>query len=146
MPRLGRYLKSRLPDGGPKPAARRAHEVVDNAFLVSVIAPLSAAGWYVTYYCNGPCTPGSARGCLEGWPNHPVDDTWRLWWLSVGGLYTAEMVGTFLGGVGFKLSLEMMVHHVVTMMLMVRPWLLCCGSPQHTHPLEPPAPTPPNPP
>jgi len=119
LPRLRAYLKSRLPEGGPKPVDRRAHEVLDNAFLVSVIAPLSAAGWWVLMRCNGPCTPFDAEGCLVGWPDHPVDDRWRWWWLSVGGLYCGEMIGTALGGVGFKLPLEMVVHHVVTMALMV---------------------------
>jgi hypothetical protein len=37
----------------------------------------------------------------------------------MGGLYTAEMLGTALGGVGFKLNLEMVIHHLVTMVLMV---------------------------
>ncbi|KAI8469100.1 MAG: TLC domain-containing protein [Monoraphidium minutum] len=119
VPLLRSYLKSRPASAGAKPPDRRAHEVVDNAFLTAVIAPLCAWGWWVMLYHNGPCTPVSTAGCLVGWPDLPVTSQFRWWWLSVGGLYAGEMIGTLIGGVGFKLSAEMMVHHAVTTVLML---------------------------
>ncbi|GBF94252.1 ceramide synthase [Raphidocelis subcapitata] len=127
VPRLRRALKSRAPaaaagagaGAGGRGSDRRAERVVDNAFLVLFIAPLSAWGWWVMLRHNGPCTPSSTRGCLEGWPGHPVTPEFRLWWLSLGGLYAGEMIGTLLGGVGFKLGLDMLIHHVLTVWLML---------------------------
>jgi hypothetical protein len=221
VPPVQRLLKGRPAAPGAKPPERRAHDVVDNVFLASVIGPLSAWGWWVVLRHNGPCTPASTRGCLEGWPNDPMTTEarrgsgsaaavfgsararrgwaagerggrragggavacalapspchthacthtthntaqhnththtrthartrththththanihahnthapslsplprpqFRWWWLSVAGLYTGEMVGTALGGIGFKLNMELVAHHVVTMVLMVR--------------------------
>lgn len=72
VPPLTAYLGRRPAPPGAKPAARRAHEAVDNAFLVSFIAPLSIWGWWVMLHHNGPCTPLEAKGCLVGWPDHPM--------------------------------------------------------------------------
>lgn len=120
VPLAHRYLKPRPSTPGAKDASVRAYEVVDNAFLVLIIAPLSTWGWWVMLNHNGPCVPTSPKGCLVGLPDHPMSLEFRWWWLSVAGLYTAEMIGTLLGGVGFKLNVEMFAHHVVTMALMVR--------------------------
>lgn len=119
VPPLRSHLKKRPAAEGSKTPERRAHEAVDNAFLVSVIAPLSLWCWWVVLYHNGPCTPLSTKGCLVGWPDHPMTKEFRWCWLSVGGLYAGEMIGTLLGGVGFKLNVEMLVHHVVTIVLML---------------------------
>ena len=124
VPRVRAALKRRFAAigdaAGERDAARRAREVVDNAFLVAIIAPLSVWAWWVMLRHNGPCTPWAPKGCLVGWPEHPVAPQWRLWWLSVGGVYAGEMIGTALGGVGFSLNGEMVLHHVITMALMVR--------------------------
>ncbi|KIZ03512.1 hypothetical protein MNEG_4442 [Monoraphidium neglectum] len=93
VPPLRRYLKHAPSSESAKSPERRAHEVVDNAFLVAVIAPLSL--W----------------GCVRV----------RIQYLSRMHFFahTAEMLGTALGGVGFKLNLEMVIHHLVTMVLML---------------------------
>lgn len=118
LPRLRTFLKSRS-HGAARGAEARARDVIEQAFCAAVIAPLSIWGWWVMLNHNGPCTPASPAGCLVGWPGHPVTGQFRWWWLTVGGMYCGEIIGTLLGGVGFKLSREMMVHHAVTMALML---------------------------
>jgi hypothetical protein len=104
--------------GAARGAEKRAREVIEQAFCAALIAPLTAWGWWVMLRHNGPCTPLQPKGCLVGWPNHPVSPQFRWWWLTIGGMYTGEIIGTLLGGVGFRLSKEMMAHHVITLVLM----------------------------
>ena len=116
---LRRFLKARS-YGAAQGTEKRAKEVLEQAFCVLMIAPLTATGWYVLLRHNGPCTPLAPKGCLVGWPGHPVSTPFRWWWLTLGGMYTGEMIGTALGGVGFKLPKEMVVHHAITLVMMVR--------------------------
>jgi hypothetical protein len=118
VPRLRTALKVHS-FGAARGAEKRAREVLEQAFCAAIIAPLTVWGWWVMLRHNGPCTPAQPKGCLVGWPHHPVSQEFRWWWLTVGGMYTGEMIGTALGGVGFKLSKEMVVHHLVTISLML---------------------------
>ncbi|GBF98957.1 ceramide synthase [Raphidocelis subcapitata] len=118
LPRLRAFLKARS-HGAARGAEARARDVIEQSFCAAVIAPLTAWGWWVMLRHNGPCTPAAPAGCLVGWPGHPVTGQFRWWWLTVGGMYTGEILGTLMGGVGFRLSREMMLHHVVTMALML---------------------------
>jgi hypothetical protein len=115
---LRRFLKVHS-YGAARGAEKRAKEVIDQLFCALVICPLSAWGWWVMLRHNGPCTPLAPKGCLVGWPDHPMSDQFRWWWLTVGGMYTGEVVGTLMGGVGFKLSKEMLTHHAITLVMMV---------------------------
>jgi hypothetical protein len=117
-PALRRWLKVRSA-GAAAGADRRARDVLEQLFCVLTIAPLSIWGWWVLLNHNGDCTPLAPRGCLIGWPALPVTPQFRWWWLSMGGMYVGEMASAALG-VGASLSTEMVVHHVITLALMVR--------------------------
>ncbi|KAI8474223.1 MAG: TLC domain-containing protein [Monoraphidium minutum] len=118
VPRLKRALKV-LSGGEAHGSEKRSREVIENAFLAAFMGPMSVWGWWVLLRHNGPCTPAAPKGCLVGWPAHPMSMEFRWWWLTLGGMYTAEMLGTAAGGLGFMLSREMVAHHAVTIVMML---------------------------
>jgi ceramide synthetase len=102
----------------PERLNRTAFKVFENAFTCSFSGSLAVWAWYVTLRDNGGCTPFHTKPCLSMWPDVPLTSQFQLVWLSIAGYYTYEMIGTALrlGGI---LQTEMVVHHVITMVMMV---------------------------
>jgi hypothetical protein len=111
LPALRRSL-ARI-KGSPENAA----VVFDDLFVAISAGALVAGGWVVMLRANGGCLPWRPATCLQGWPDHPVTPDFRLVWIFVAGFYLYEILGTVLGVP--LLSVEMLVHHVVTLQLMV---------------------------
>lgn len=118
VPRIRRGLKVAT-NGAAQGTEQRAKEMVENGFLALFMGPMTVWGWWVLLNHNGPCTPTAPSGCLVGWGAHPVSLQFRHWWLTLGGMYTGEMLGTAAGGLGFNLAREMVAHHAVTLVLML---------------------------
>lgn len=112
LPALRRGL-ARI-QGAPDNAA----VVFDDLFVAISAGMLVAGGWAVMLRANGGCLPWAPDTCLKGWPHHPVTPDFRLIWIATAGFYLYEILGTMLGVP--LLSVEMLVHHVVTLCLMVR--------------------------
>lgn len=111
LPGLRRLL-ARL-KGSPE----NAPVVFDDLFVAISAGCLVVGGWVVMVRANGGCLPWAPATCLQGWPDHPVTPDFRLIWLAAGGFYLYEILGTVLGVP--LLSVEMLVHHLVTLCLMV---------------------------
>jgi hypothetical protein len=105
--------------------ADNAAVVFDDLFVALSAGALVVGGWAVMLRANGGCLPWAPSSCLQGWPDHPVSPDFRMIWIASAGFYLYEIVGTLLGVP--LLSVEMMVHHVVTLSLMVSAVLLVLG-------------------
>eukprot|EP00878_Enallax_costatus_P005205 GHUV01005470.1.p1 GENE.GHUV01005470.1~~GHUV01005470.1.p1 ORF type:complete len:166 (+),score=19.57 GHUV01005470.1:359-856(+) len=116
VPPLARFFKARSP--AEKDTRKQAYNVFNNLYIATSAAFMTAWAWYVTLYDNGGCTPLHTKACLDHWPNIPVSRQFKLVWLTIFGFYGYEMLGTALG-VGCILSKEMVVHHFITMIMMV---------------------------
>lgn len=101
-----------------KGSADNAAVVFDDLFVALSAGALVVGGWVVMVRANGGCLPWAPATCLQGWPDHPVAPDFRLIWIAAGGFYLYEILGTVLGVP--LLSVEMLVHHLVTLALMVR--------------------------
>jgi ceramide synthetase len=115
LPYFKRLLK---PYASPERLDKTAFKVFENVFTSSFCGSLAVWAWYVTLYDNGGCTPFHTAPCLSTWPDVPLTRQFQLVWLSIAGYYTYEMIGTALR-VGCILAPEMVVHHLVTMTMMV---------------------------
>lgn len=131
LPLFKRFLK---PYAAPEHLDKTAFKVYENVFTSLFCGVLAVWAWYVTLFDNGGCTPFNTKPCLSTWPDVPLTRQFQLVWLSVGGYYTYEMIGTMLR-VGCILSTEMVVHHIITMTMMVRRPVLqgSCGMPSPLH-------------
>lgn len=116
LPWFKRVLK---PYAAPDRLDKTAFKVFENAFTSTFCGTLAVWAWYVTLYDNGGCTPFNTKPCLSTWPDVPLTRQFQLVWLSIGGYYTYEMIGTLLR-VGCILNTDMIIHHVITMTMMVR--------------------------
>lgn len=115
LPVFKRALK---PYAAPDKLDKTAFKVFENAFTCTFCGTLAVWAWYVTLFDNGGCTPFHTKSCLSTWPDVPLTRQFQLVWLSMAGYYTYEMIGTALG-VGAILNTDMVVHHVITMTMMV---------------------------
>ena len=115
LPVFKRLLKPYAP---PEKLDKTAFKVFENVFTSSFCGTLAVWAWYVTLFDNGGCTPFNTKPCLSTWPDVPLTRQFQLVWLSIAGYYTYEMIGTALR-VGCILGGEMVVHHVITMIMMV---------------------------
>jgi ceramide synthetase len=115
LPACRRALK---PYAAPDRLRSTAFKVFDNTFTATFCGILTLWAWYVTLFDNEGCTPFSTKTCLGTWPDVPLTRQFQLVWLSIGGYYTYEMIGTVLQ-TGCILKAEMIAHHVITMTLMV---------------------------
>lgn len=116
LPMFKRALK---PYAAPDRLDKTAFKVFENAFTCTFCGTLAVWAWYVTLYDNGGCTPFNTKPCLSTWPDVPLTRQFQLVWLSIGGYYTYEMIGTLLR-VGVILNTDMIAHHLITMTMMVR--------------------------
>jgi hypothetical protein len=119
LPWFKRALK---PYAAPDRLDKAAFKVFENAFTSTFCGTLAVWAWYVTLNDNGGCTPFNTKPCLSTWPDVPLTRQFQLVWLSIGGYYTYEMIGTLLR-VGCILNTDMIIHHVITMTMMVS-WLM----------------------
>eukprot|EP00775_Hariotina_reticulata_P013306 gene13306-13435_t len=110
----------------PNKLRKQAYNVFNNTFIAVSAALMTAWAWQVTLTGNGGCTPVHTEPCLADWPNIPMTMQFRLVWLTIFGFYLYEMIGTALR-VGCVLSSEMVVHHVITM------WMMLYGYYYHLH-------------
>lgn len=115
LPLFKRLLK---PYAAPERLDKTAFKVFENAFTCAFSGTLAVWAWYVTLFDNGGCTPFTTKPCLSTWPDVPLTRQFQLVWLSIGGYYTYEMIGTLLR-VGCILNTDMFVHHIITMTMMV---------------------------
>lgn len=115
------------PYAAPEKLDKTAFKVFENVFTSTFCGTLAVWAWYVTLNDNGGCTPFNTKPCLSTWPDVPLTKQFQLVWLSIGGYYTYEMIGTFLR-VGCILNAEMFIHHVITMTMMVRVVVVHCTS------------------
>jgi hypothetical protein len=120
LPAFKRLLK---PYAAPDRLDKTAFKVFENAFTSTFCFTLAVWAWHVTLFDNGGCTPFSTKACLSTWPDVPLTRQFQLVWLSIGGYYTYEMIGTVLR-VGCILNTDMVIHHVITMTMMVS---YCCA-------------------
>lgn len=125
LPSFKRALK---PYAAPERLEKTAFKVFENVFTSTFCGTLAVWAWYVTLFDNGGCTPFNTKPCLSTWPDVPLTRQFQLVWLSIGGYYTYEMIGTVLR-VGCILNTDMVVHHVITMTMMVSvlAWAGCMG-------------------
>eukprot|EP00879_Flechtneria_rotunda_P007515 GHRR01007884.1.p1 GENE.GHRR01007884.1~~GHRR01007884.1.p1 ORF type:complete len:307 (+),score=69.47 GHRR01007884.1:289-1209(+) len=117
IPPLNRVFKASS-SANPAKVQKQAKNVFNNTFIALSSGLMTAWAWYVTLYENGGCTPLHPKACLADWPNIPVTHQFRLVWLTIFGFYLYEMIGTALR-IGCVLSTEMVVHHVITMWMML---------------------------
>jgi len=122
LPVFRRLLK---PYASPDRLDKTAFKVFENVFTSTFCGTLAIWAWYVTLNDNGGCTPFNTKPCLSTWPDVPLTKQFQLVWLSIGGYYTYEMIGTTFR-IGCVLSTEMYVHHLVTMTMMVSYWAEGC--------------------
>jgi hypothetical protein len=115
LPAFKRLLK---PYAAPDRLDKTAFKVFENAFTSTFCFTLAIWAWHVTLFDNGGCTPFSTKVCLSTWPDVPLTRQFQLVWLSIGGYYTYEMIGTVLR-VGCILNTDMVIHHVITMTMML---------------------------
>jgi len=59
--------------------------------------------------------------CWRGWPNQPLDDSIRWYYIFEGAFYVSLMVSQF-SDVKRKDFYQMFLHHIVTLMLMFGSW------------------------
>lgn len=97
---------------------KRAEKVFDDAYTSIAAGLLLTWSWHVMLTANGGCTPLHPFTCLKGWPHLPMTQEFKAFWLTMFGYYSYEMIGTAIGK-GCVLSKEMIVHHVITMIMMV---------------------------
>lgn len=115
LPWFKRVLK---PYAAPDRLDKTAFKVFENAFTSTFCGTLAVWAWYVTLFDNGGCTPFNTKPCLSTWPDVPLTRQFQLVWLSIGGYYTYEMIGTVLR-MGCILNTDMIIHHLITMTMMV---------------------------
>ncbi len=114
---LVRPTRAALKSSGVANADKAGFKVFDDAYTAISSGAMVAWAWEVMLFHNGDCLPWHTSTCVAGWPNLPVTHEFRVFWLAMAGYYTSELLGTVLG-CGTILSIEMVVHHVVTMGLM----------------------------
>lgn len=95
-----------------------ADKAFDDVWIGVFSGALEAFAWWTVFTNNGGCTPWATSTCLLGWPDHPVSVPQKLYFQLMFGYYLYEMLGTFTGK-GTILRFDMVVHHALTMALMV---------------------------
>ncbi|KAF6259377.1 TLC domain-containing protein [Scenedesmus sp. NREL 46B-D3] len=128
LPPLNAALKARLQgsDSNPSKIRKRAYNCFNNSFIAASSLLMTTWAWHVTMTDNGGCTPFSTGACLAGWPHISVSRQFKLVWLTVFGFYLYEMICTALR-VGCLLSTEMVVHHIITMWMMLYGYFYSLG-------------------
>ncbi|GIL70390.1 hypothetical protein Vretimale_3579 [Volvox reticuliferus] len=114
VPRFKGYLERVKGPGGGK----AAFNVLDNLWIAFFAGSLTGFAWWVTVTDNGGCTPWSTNACFVGWPHHAVALGQRWYMVLAFAYYLYELFGTVLG-LGTKLKIDMVAHHVVTMALIM---------------------------
>ncbi|WIA37506.1 hypothetical protein OEZ86_014418 [Tetradesmus obliquus] len=128
LPALNSAFKARLQgeDSNPSKIRKRAYNCFNNSFIAASSLLMTSWAWHVTMTDNGGCTPFSTHSCLAGWPAISVSRQFKLVWLTVFGFYLYEMICTALR-VGCVLSTEMVVHHIITMWMMLYGYFYSLG-------------------
>ncbi|KAF8065913.1 protein phosphatase 2C 68 [Scenedesmus sp. PABB004] len=126
-PRLFAAFKLRLKgDDSAEKARKAAFNVFNNSFIAASSLLMTGWLWHATAFANHGCTPFNTKPCLVGWPDLPVTREFKLVWLTVFGFYLYEMIGTALR-VGCVLSTDMVVHHLITMWMMLYGYFYSLG-------------------
>lgn len=101
---------------------KKAYRVWDDVWIALASGSLLVFSWVVVVGYNGGCTPWNTATCVRGWPHHIATKSSRWYYLISGGYYMYEMIGTALK-VGTVLKWDMVLHHVITMAMMLCAYL-----------------------